>query len=51
MRPIKAHALGHLRMNFKKFIFFRVSDHVSQLLSFIPKNFGEKELIVATLKD
>ena len=28
---------------------FRVSDHVSQLFSSSPKNFGKKGLIVATL--
>ena len=47
MDPIKAHALGNFSMNFKEVI--GVSDHVSQLLNFSPKNFEEKELIVATL--
>ena len=34
---------------FQKSYFFRVSDHVSQLLSSSPKDFGKKRLIVATL--
>ena len=33
----------------QKSYFFRVSDHVSQLLSSSPKDFGKKRLIVATL--
>ena len=35
---------------FQKSYFFRVSDHVSQLLSSSPKDFGKKRLIVATLE-
>ena len=40
---------GSFLQEFQKSYFFRVSDYVMQLLSFSPKNFGKKGLIIVTL--
>ena len=40
---------GSFLQEYQKNYFFRVSDYVLQLLSFSPKNYRKKGLIVATL--